>query len=239
MGITSSSAAPKGQRRASYNKRQSQERKEPEPKASETYSGSEIHTEASTTVATGQAMEVFWQIRVESTIQWGLLPQLIKWLQRQGLIIVDHRTWHDPKPHHPTTTTVVNEIYCRDTLVITNKQSLDSVIQERIKMLKASLKKEMQHLMVTIRKWSPSLAKSHQTSRRQRTRSTPASSQLFASNEETLLHRAKLLIDGKSYTVCLDDSALIALKRRGDGRSKPIPILPEPSPYDHLHGLIR
>ena len=161
-------------------------------------------------------------------------------------MIIDHRTWHDPKSADHPTTQVMNEIYCQDTLQVTNQQSFDAVINERIKILEESLKREIKtpSMMVRIQTWSPTALRratssSRTTSRRQRTRSTPLYGQSSLFDEERGLHRAKIVIDGESYPICIDDSSLAVLQRGGDPtQAVPIYVAPE-SPLDHLHGLIR
>jgi len=100
---------------------------------------------------------VFVCIQTQSDSQWGLLYKLMNTMGKLKLEIIDHRTWNP----RGINTTLVNEIYAKDSIQITNdsdddqaEQSLNNRLIEIQKVLLETIK-QPDRAKVKVHRWFP------------------------------------------------------------------------------------
>jgi hypothetical protein len=97
---------------------------------------------------------VFLCIQTQSEASWGLLHKMMATVAKLGLDIIDHRSWHP----RGINTTLVNEIYCKDTLVLTGRGQAQAILEERMQEIKAALEKAVNQpetSQTQVQRWFP------------------------------------------------------------------------------------
>jgi hypothetical protein len=100
------------------------------------------------------ARAVFFCIQTQSESRWGLMLTLMKTMGNLGLDVIDHRSWHP----RGVSTTLVNEIYCKDTIEIKEKGRSQEVLEERINQIREALEKAINQpktSRVKVQRWYP------------------------------------------------------------------------------------
>lgn len=96
---------------------------------------------------------VFFCIQTQSQSKWGLLHQMMASIGKLGLDIIDHRSWHP----RGITTTLVNEIYCKDNIGIEKGKSQE-VLEARINEIQEKLAETINQpetSKVKVSRWFP------------------------------------------------------------------------------------
>lgn len=78
---------------------------------------------------------VFLCIQTQSDSAWGLLLKMMATLGKLGLDVIDHRSWHP----RGVSSTLVNEIYCRDKIQIPRKGTSQEILEKRMDEIKVAL----------------------------------------------------------------------------------------------------
>lgn len=99
---------------------------------------------------------VFLCIQTQSHSSWGLLPKIMQTLQKMGIEVIDHRSWHP----RGVNTTLVNEIYAQDSIKLEKDThtSANDTLSERLgevqqKLLEAINQKDV--AKVKVARWFP------------------------------------------------------------------------------------
>jgi Kef-type K+ transport system membrane component KefB len=97
---------------------------------------------------------VFLCIQTQSDSAWGLIPRIMQKLAALKLDIIDYRSWHP----RGINTTLVNEIYAKDVLLLTKKGGAQELLEERIAEVQAVLEKAIgqpETSKVKVQRWYP------------------------------------------------------------------------------------
>mmetsp|Transcript_10721 Transcript_10721/g.17763 ORF Transcript_10721/g.17763 Transcript_10721/m.17763 type:complete len:533 (+) Transcript_10721:1056-2654(+) len=78
---------------------------------------------------------VFLCIQTQSEARWGLMHLIMNGAYKLGLEVIDHRSWHP----RGINTTLVNEIYVRDNLVLGEGKSTQEALDEKVKEIEEAL----------------------------------------------------------------------------------------------------
>lgn len=95
---------------------------------------------------------VFLCIQTQSDSSWGLLPKLMATMQRLGVEVIDHRSWHP----RGIDTTLVNEVFVRDTIKAKEDggaQTLDDRMNEISSQLENTINQPLAQVKVS--RWFP------------------------------------------------------------------------------------
>jgi len=97
---------------------------------------------------------VFLSIQTQSNSGWGLLPKIMQSLFRMGIEVIDHRSWHP----RGVDTTLVNEIYAKDSIQFGDEEEANKVLQERINEIQDNLLESINQpdvARVKVNRWFP------------------------------------------------------------------------------------
>ena len=97
---------------------------------------------------------VFLCIQTQSEARWGMMLNLMKTMGNLGLDVIDHRAWHP----RGVNSTLVNEIYARDSIEVKEKGSGQAILKERIAEITAALEKTINQpdgAKVKVSRWYP------------------------------------------------------------------------------------
>lgn len=96
---------------------------------------------------------VFLCIQTQSSSRWGLLNDMMKTMARLGLDVIDHRAWHP----RGINTTLVNEVYAKDVLNITEKGTSQQLLETRLKEIENALEEciSQADAKVKVQRWYP------------------------------------------------------------------------------------
>jgi len=97
---------------------------------------------------------VFLCIQTQSTAKWGLLNSMMGTLTKLGLDIIDHRCWNP----RGINTTLVTEVYARDTIKIAKKGESQAALEERMEDIKRALEAKINQpddSRVKVQRWYP------------------------------------------------------------------------------------
>jgi hypothetical protein len=99
-----------------------------------------------------QHTTVFLCIQTHSDSGWGLLPKIMSSMGQLKLEIIDHRSWNP----RGVNTTLVNEIYCKDTLKAESGEA-DNALEARLSEVQAKLLKAINqpNARVKVHRWFP------------------------------------------------------------------------------------
>lgn len=96
---------------------------------------------------------VFFCIQTQCESKWGLLNAMMASIGRMGLDIIDHRSWHP----RGISTTLVNEIYCKDKISVEkgkSQEALEARIDEIQKKLEQTIN-QPDTSKVKVSRWFP------------------------------------------------------------------------------------
>jgi len=102
---------------------------------------------------------VFLCIQTQSEASWGLMHRLMAKLGKLGLEIIDHRAW-SPRG---VKTTLVNEIYAKDTIQI-SKGASKEILEARLKEINEALMKTIDQPLtskVKVQRWYPGVVEEY------------------------------------------------------------------------------
>lgn len=97
---------------------------------------------------------VFLCIQTQSDSKWGILHSIMSCMNKQGLEIIDHRSWHP----RGVNTTLVNEIYAKDVLKPVDGQSAAEALDERLAAIQEALVETLGRVetsKVKVQRWYP------------------------------------------------------------------------------------
>lgn len=137
---------------------------------------------------------VFLCIQTQSDSRWGLMHSIMNALQKLGLEVIDHRSWHP----RGVNTTLVNEIYVRDNLILTEGKSTQQALDDRIETVKGNLMEVMNQpevAKVKVTRWYPGVVSEivDQVEEKVSTQATKSTATL----EERLLNEATMCLETK------------------------------------------
>mmetsp|Transcript_13192 Transcript_13192/g.18670 ORF Transcript_13192/g.18670 Transcript_13192/m.18670 type:complete len:807 (-) Transcript_13192:178-2598(-) len=93
---------------------------------------------------------VFVCIQTQSDSRWGLLHELMNTMNKNGLDIIDHRSWHP----RGVNTTLVNEVYAKGELEELARRR--QTPEERIEIIQSSIEAMMpENAKVKVQRWFP------------------------------------------------------------------------------------
>jgi len=96
---------------------------------------------------------VFFCIQTQCSSKWGLLHAMMAAIGKMGLDIIDHRSWHP----RGISTTLVNEIYCKDKILLEKGKSQEA-LEARIAEIQKTLEETISQpntSKVKVSRWFP------------------------------------------------------------------------------------
>ena len=182
---------------------------------------------------------VFLCIQSHSEGRWGLMHHLMATLSKLGLEIIDHRAWHP----RGIDTTLVNEIYAKDTIKRGDGSTQD-ILQNRMEDIKVALEKAINQdsARVKVQRWYPGVVEeivesTHEKGGNEKQRHLSLEASLLKEASEELNRRQSVqvlatrqksvreILEGMEETVPSTTEAPVARPRRRRQKMRSTPVV--------------
>ena len=170
---------------------------------------------------------VFLCIQTQSTSTWGLLTKLMSTMQRLGVEVIDHRSWHP----RGVDTTLVNEVFVKDNLrgakVREDGQirTLDDRVEEIQQVLQKTINQE--GAKVKVSRWFPGVLQEIKEETEEVTSTKRTTKRLSVT--ETIMKEAAVELEKRKERQTHATKAKTVEEILAEQEGRPMPVVPQES----------
>ena len=170
---------------------------------------------------------VFLCIQTQSTSTWGLLTKLMSTMQRLGVEVIDHRSWHP----RGLDTTLVNEVFVKDSLrgAKVREDGQIRTLDDRVEEIQQALQKTIHQegAKVKVSRWFPGVLQEIKEETEEVTSTKRTTKRLSVT--ETIMKEAAVELEKRKERQTHATKAKTVEEILAEQEGRPMPVVPQES----------
>ena len=170
---------------------------------------------------------VFLCIQTQSTSTWGLLTRLMSTMQRLGVEVIDHRSWHP----RGVDTTLVNEVFVKDNLrgAKVREDGQIRTLDDRVEEIQQALQKTINQegAKVKVSRWFPGVLQEIKEETEEVTSTKRTTKRLSVT--ETIMKEAAVELEKRKERQTHATKAKTVEEILAEQEGRPMPVVPQES----------
>ena len=170
---------------------------------------------------------VFLCIQTQSTSTWGLLTKLMSTMQRLGVEVIDHRSWHP----RGVDTTLVNEVFVKDNLrgAKVREDGQIRTLDDRVEEIQQALQKTINQegAKVKVSRWFPGVLQEIKEETEEVTSTKRTTKRLSVT--ETIMKEAAVELEKRKERQTHATKAKTVEEILAEQEGRPMPVVPQES----------
>ena len=170
---------------------------------------------------------VFLCIQTQSTSTWGLLTKLMSTMQRLGVEVIDHRSWHP----RGLDTTLVNEVFVKDNLrgAKVREDGQIRTLDDRVEEIQQALQKTINQegAKVKVSRWFPGVLQEIKEETEEVTSTKRTTKRLSVT--ETIMKEAAVELEKRKERQTHATKAKTVEEILAEQEGRPMPVVPQES----------